>query len=199
MLIAALAALLGVATWSFSEYWIHRRIFHTPRGKTVFNREHLAHHARTSYFAPTLSKVMVALGVTAVLSPVAIVVAGLPTGIAYVVGFVAGYTIYEIIHRRTHTHAPRGPYSRWARKHHMHHHFHSPRMNHGVTSPVWDIVFRTYERTEVVTVPKRQVMDWLLDPLTGDVAERYVRDYRLGRGRLARRRGSVGNSSAATA
>lgn len=35
--------------------------------------------------------------------------------------------------------------------------------NHGVTSPLWDMVFRTHEKVDVVKVPRRHVPPWLLD------------------------------------
>jgi len=181
IIVACLAVVAGAFTWTFVEYALHAWVFHSKRGKTLFNREHLAHHARTSYFAPTRSKIVLASAVAALLEPVAILAVGALVGTTYAVGFIGAYTLYEIIHRRTHTHPPRGPYSRWARKHHLHHHFHSPKMNHGVTSPLWDLVFGTYERADVVTVPKRHVMSWLVDSRTGEVFERFARDYRVGR------------------
>jgi sterol desaturase/sphingolipid hydroxylase (fatty acid hydroxylase superfamily) len=181
MFMPIIAILLGAFTWTFAEYALHNWVFHGSKGKNKFNAEHLAHHARTSYFAPAKKKVILALIITAIMSPVAILLTGTLLGFSYVAGYVAGYVLYEVIHRRTHTHAPRGPYGRWARKHHMHHHFHSPKMNHGVTSPLWDVVFHTYEKPGLVRVPKRQAMRWLIDQATGDVVEKYAGDYHIGR------------------
>ena len=44
-------------------------------------------------------------------------------GVACTLGFVAMYLLYEVLHRRAHTHPPRGFYSRMMRKHHFFHHF----------------------------------------------------------------------------
>ena len=49
--------------------------------------------------------------------------------------------------------------------------------NQGVTTPVWDLVFGTYERVErPVRVPRRLAMVWLLDE-HGDVRPEYALDY----------------------
>jgi hypothetical protein len=52
-------------------------------------------------------------------------------------------------------------------------------MNHGVTSPLWDIVFRTYERPVVVRVPRRHApkLPWLLDG--GRIADALTADFEL--------------------
>ena len=86
------------------------------------------------------------------------------------------YFGYEVAHRRTHTHPPRNRYGRWARRSHMHHHFGAPMRNFGVTSPVWDKVFGTYDDPGVVTVPRRMAPVWLLDE-TGEVMAAFADDY----------------------
>ena len=48
-------------------------------------------------------------------------------------------------------------------QHHLHHHFRNPKANHGVTSPVWDHVFRTADPVEVVRVPRKLAPFWLTD------------------------------------
>jgi hypothetical protein len=51
--------------------------------------------------------------------------------------------------------------------------------NHGVTTPVWDLVFGTYERVDgAVAVPRRLAMRWLCDE-HGEVRPEYAGDYRL--------------------
>ena len=86
------------------------------------------------------------------------------------------YFGYEVAHRRTHTHPPRNRYGRWARRNHLHHHFGAPMRNFGVTSPLWDKVFGTYDEPGVVTVPGRMAPVWLLDE-TGAVKAAFADDY----------------------
>ncbi len=172
---------VGVFAWTFAEYALHNWYGHVAKGRNEFSREHLKHHANNSYFAPTPKKVLVATMALAIVLPVAVLAAGVILGASFCVGFFLMYAAYEVVHRRCHTHAPRGPYSRWARKHHFHHHFASPKTNHGVTSPIWDLVFRTYEAPGQVRVPVKQPIAWLTDPDTGEVKRRYARDYTIAR------------------
>jgi sterol desaturase/sphingolipid hydroxylase (fatty acid hydroxylase superfamily) len=167
------AVCLGAVGWSLSEYWIHREAGHNPKLlKSVFNlfgREHVAHHGRGNYFAPSWKKLGAAVAASALLIGPAVLIAGPTVGTAFVVGFVSFYLYYELLHRLEHVHEGIGRYGRWARRHHFHHHFHNPRMNHGVTSPIWDHVFGTHEEPGVVAVPEKLAMRWLIDPATGDV------------------------------
>jgi sterol desaturase/sphingolipid hydroxylase (fatty acid hydroxylase superfamily) len=167
----ALAALLGALTWSFLEYVIHRWLGHDRRfvrGKrNLFGKEHTLHHSRGDYFAATSKKLLVAVAFLAFVAPPAILVAGVPHGLAWAVGLVGFYGFYEWLHRALHVREGIGPYARWARLHHFHHHFGSPAVNHGVTSPLWDIVFGTHVKVEKVVVPEKLAMRWLRDRTTG--------------------------------
>jgi sterol desaturase/sphingolipid hydroxylase (fatty acid hydroxylase superfamily) len=175
-----IAALLGVLTWTLLEYLIHRFMGHDRRfRRTPFGVEHIRHHIEGNYFAPTWKKLIAASIVATVVAGPAILVAGTTMGTAYVAGVITFYGIYEWLHRREHTHAGIGPYGRWVRRHHFHHHFVDGRMNHGVTTPLWDFVFGTYEQPTVIRVPAKLCMAWLLDPHTGTVRARHARTYQL--------------------
>ncbi|MCA9539410.1 MAG: sterol desaturase family protein, partial [Myxococcales bacterium] len=103
---------------------------------------------------------------------------GLP-GVSFAFGFGVVYATYEVIHRRLHTAAPLNAYGRWARRHHFYHHFADARRNHGVTTPLWDHVFRTFSRAETLRVPPRLAMDWLLDD-AGAIRPQFAAEYHLG-------------------
>ena len=175
---AALLA-LGMALWTLGEYVMHRFAMHALRGKGMASREHLRHHAERDsvleswYFAWTgIIAVGIALGINAarLLGPV---------GICLGVGWVAGYGFYDWIHWRAHRRPIAHPYERWVRRHHFHHHFGHPTSNHGVTTPVWDLVFGTYERVDgPLRVPRRLAMVWLVDA-EGRVRDEYADDYAL--------------------
>lgn len=174
------AAACGVATWTLLEYLIHRWMGHDRRfRRTPFGVEHVRHHIEGNYFAPTWKKLVAAAIIVAVLCGPAIAIAGVALGTAYVAGLIAFYGVYEWLHRREHTHAGIGPYGRWARCHHFHHHFVDGRTNHGVTTPVWDLVFGTYERPTIIRVPRQLCMAWLVDPATGDIRAEHAGTYEL--------------------
>jgi hypothetical protein len=196
MLNVLTATALGASTWSAAEYFIHRYLGHEyAKNRNLFAQEHVRHHATTSYFAPTVKKMAAAALATAAVAPVAVSVAGVSTGAAFTLGFVATYAGYEVIHRIAHTHAPKTRYGRWYRKHHFHHHFHNPAVNHGVTSPLFDHLIGTYEEPDVIRVPEKHAMPWLVDPSTGEVRDEHAADYTLVRkGKRARGKSAQGDS-----
>lgn len=174
------AALLGVLTWTFLEYVIHRWLGHDKRfRRTPFAVEHIRHHAEGGYFAPTWKKLILAAIVTAVLCGPAILIAGVEIGVAYVLGLMSFYGVYEMFHRLEHISGGFGPYGRWARKHHFYHHFVDARFNHGVTTPIWDIVFGTLRSAETIRVPRRLCMTWLTDPATGEIRREHSATFTL--------------------
>jgi len=193
-------ALLGVLTWTFLEYVIHRWMGHDKRfHKTPFGREHVRHHIEGDYFAPTWKKLMIAVVLTAILIVPATRLVGATAGIAYIAGLMSFYGVYELSHRREHTHAGIGPYGRWARRHHFHHHFVDGRSNHGVTTPLWDVVFGTYQKVGTIKVPPQLCMTWLRDPLTDDVRPEYADTFVLRKRASVSAASSRGASSQSTA
>ena len=178
---STLVALVGGAmTWTLLEYCIHRWLGHDRRFfKNPFGVEHIAHHSRGSYFAPWWKKVGAGAAATGLFIGPAVGVAGVQPGAAYVAGLVGMYGAYELLHRLAHVHEGFTAYGRWARRHHFFHHFHDPAVNHGVTSPLWDLLFGTYVRVGVVEVPERLKMSWLCDPDTGEVRAHLRGRYRL--------------------
>ncbi len=184
------AGVLGVGTWSLLEYVIHRWMGHErafmKRWYNFFGGEHTRHHSEGDYFAPPWKKALAALALVPVVTGLVGLVVGTTLAAAYAVGFVGFYLTYEWLHLRLHTHEALTPYGRWARKHHFAHHFHNPSHNHGVTSPIWDWVFGTLDRVQVVRVPERLQMRWLCDPATGEVWERHRAEWELRRAKRKR-------------
>lgn len=173
----------GTALWTLLEYLIHRFLGHSPRGRNPFRTEHVRHHATTHYFAPTAKKVLAATPVILSVWAALAFLLGLAEGSAFAVGLTMMYVAYEVAHRRAHTHPPTGPYSRWLRRNHFHHHFRNPRANHGVTSPLWDRVFGTHEEPTQIRVPEKHAMPWLVDATSGEVRREYADDYVIAKAR----------------
>lgn len=185
-MIIVVACLAGVLSWSVTEYVLHRFDGHGMKGKTPFSREHLRHHAETTYFAPWWKKLALAVALLGVVTPGVALVAGWAFAVPYTAVFIGTWLTYEWIHRRIHTHAPKTAYGRWVRRHHLLHHHRAPKDNHGVTSPIWDLVFQTWDRTHQVVIPARQAPDWLVDA-NGDVYAAFAADYLVkGRAPVAR-------------
>lgn len=165
----------GAAAWTLLEYALHRLLGHRWTANP-FGAEHVRHHATTRYFAPAGKKAAAALPVIVAVGALAAWPLGAAGGAAFGAGLGAMYLAYEVTHRRAHTHPPRGPYGRWLRRHHFHHHFHAPDTNHGVTSPLWDALFRTRATPGPIRVPEKHAMDWLVGP-DGEVRPEHRADY----------------------
>jgi len=170
------AALAGALSWTVAEYGLHRFAMHQLRGRGLPSVEHLQHHADVTYFSPASKKLASAAATTAVAFPLASLLRGRRWATGFTVGMITTYFGYEVAHRRTHTHPPRGRYGRWARRSHLHHHFGAPMRNFGVTSPVWDKVLRTYDEPGIVTVPRRMAPVWMVDD-DGQVRAEFAADY----------------------
>lgn len=169
---------VGAFFWTFSEYVLHRW-FHTARGSNFASKEHLLHHARPIYRVSWVSWLAWAgvLVVGMVVLPL-IVWTFLPLAdaLAFGAGWVVCYFTYEWIHAADHLWPAKTAYGRWTRRNHFHHHFVAPLHNHGVTSPLWDIVFRTYDPPGQLAVPRRLAMVWLLDE-SGEVRPEHRATY----------------------
>lgn len=170
--------LVGIVSWSLAEYCIHRWFGHV-HPKNPFGREHMAHHSRGGYFGPNWKKAATAFVATVLLLIPGLLLLPQRLVLGFVGGFIFFYLFYEILHRFEHVWSGIGPYGRWARQHHLYHHFHDPSRNFGVTSPIWDLTFGTYVRASVVSVPEKLQMRWLCDPKTGEVRPHLQRYYRL--------------------
>ncbi len=155
--------ILGVISWTLTEYLLHRFLGHVFKGNNFFKKEHLMHHSKVHYFAPAYKKIVSAIVVASLLFLLISLISSFAIAIGYVLGFVGMYGLYEITHARFHRKDPITQPFIILRKHHFYHHFHNPKMNHGVTSRFWDRVFGTFQEVEVVKIPKKMSMNWLMD------------------------------------
>ncbi|MBX7225052.1 MAG: sterol desaturase family protein [Chitinophagales bacterium] len=167
----------GIFFWTFMEYVLHRFLGHVHKGKNFFKAEHKMHHAKADYFAPVYKKVVAAMLVSIALFLLLDVFLSALNAVSFIVGFMGMYFLYERTHYRYHQTEPIAKPFIVLRKHHFYHHFHDPSMNHGVTTRFWDRVFGTYTEVEVVVVPKRMSMSWLVSD--DEVKQSYSKHFRL--------------------
>ncbi|HCU24515.1 MAG TPA: hypothetical protein DF383_05815 [Deltaproteobacteria bacterium] len=146
---ALLLIVLGIFSWTFLEYLLHRFVFHLVREpwRTKVSGRHLDHHRDTEIKELILAPALVSLIVSGL---VFLIFWGLSgnTNIALLLlgGLYLGYVAYEWCHYATHQYALNFPLGRYLKRYHLLHHFKNPNGTFGVTSPFWDIVFRTTYR-----------------------------------------------------
>jgi sterol desaturase/sphingolipid hydroxylase (fatty acid hydroxylase superfamily) len=168
---------IGVVSWTLTEYLLHRFLGHVHKGKNFFKAEHQLHHSRANYFASFYKKGALALVVSVSLVAIVNLFTSLPVAVAFALGFLMMYILYEMTHYRFHMKEPIAKPFIVLRKHHFYHHFHNPKTNHGLTTRFWDRVFGTFRTVEQVNVPKQMSMKWLLE---GDaIKDVYARHFRI--------------------
>ena len=164
----------GIIAWSFGEYALHRFGGHGPFRFGLFYQEHTRHHAEGHYMTPAVLKWAFALGLFSAIAGLGLLLGVFIEGVTFGAGFCLAYGYYEYFHWSLHQYAATSSYGRWARRHHFYHHFHEPKMNHGVTSPIWDIVFGTYRTVDQpVRVPRPLAMRWM------SLQQRWSHDFSL--------------------
>lgn len=171
---------LGFVAWTLTEYLAHRFTMHSTGGRGPAAREHLMHHAkpaRTRRLVRTIGHIGM-YSTAIVLGVLLSIWLGTTIGVALAIGWALGYTAYEAAHFHAHHYRPKGSYDLWLRRRHFHHHFVSPKTNHGVLVPWWDQLFGTEVDPGVTPVPRRVAMGWLLDA-DGAIHPNFADDYRL--------------------
>jgi dihydroceramide fatty acyl 2-hydroxylase len=144
--VCALAA-GGLLVWSFTEYAIHRFVFHLAPSSPGYKRLqfviHGVHHEHPDDPWRLLMPPAPAAAVAGILYGLFRMVLGPSWGDPFFASFLVGYLAYDYTHLYLHVGSPRTRLGRYLRRHHMRHHFVTPDARWGVTSPLWDWVFRT--------------------------------------------------------
>lgn len=144
-----LTFLAGMFVWTFSEYMLHRFVFHyeptSKVGKWLIFVLHGVHHDDPQdptrlVFAP----------------PVGIIVFFLLYQLfglfvperyfsTFLGSFLVGYLCYDYIHYATHHFPMTSKIGKYLRAYHLQHHYSHKPKKYGVSNPLWDYVFRTVD------------------------------------------------------
>ena len=143
----------GVVTWGLTEYWLHRLVFHfdaqSERGRELVYAMHLSHHAQPKALDDLFTSLRLSLPIALCYCALAWAVTRSWQAMVYIfVGLIAGYFSYEFLHYRAHHHRPRFRLFRYLKKYHMLHHHQTAALRFGVTSPVFDYLFGTFQATQ---------------------------------------------------
>lgn len=147
---AATAALVaaGALAWTFVEYWLHRLFFHLRPGgdarRVTSYIVHRHHHAAPADRARLVATPAQSVSLALLLLAVYGALAGPSARWPLIAGTLLGYLGYELVHYSAHHRRPRTALGRALRRHHLRHHFADAGTNFGISSPLWDLVFRTY-------------------------------------------------------
>jgi dihydroceramide fatty acyl 2-hydroxylase len=145
--VVAALAVAGLVIWSFTEYAMHRFVFHlapaSPRRRRLQLIVHGVHHEDPDDATRLVMPPVPAALAAAVLYTLFRAILGREWIDPFFAWFLVGYLIYDYTHFAIHAWRPRTSLGRYLRRRHMLHHFVTPEARWGVTSPFWDWVFRT--------------------------------------------------------
>ncbi|NUM80016.1 sterol desaturase family protein [bacterium] len=139
-------SIFGLVFWTFAEYTLHRFVFHfTPRGafmERIHFMFHGVHHdypmdSRRLVMPPIISIPLSALFYW--LFDVAVDNRAIPMW----AGFMTGYLFYDMTHYAIHHFPMKSPFWLAIKNHHIKHHFQDSSKGYGVSSPIWDYIWKT--------------------------------------------------------
>ncbi len=136
----------GLIAFTLVEYLIHRYTFHmeadSPKKERLQYVLHGAHHDfpkdKTRLAMPPIVSLALAAGFFLFYR---LLLGDL--GIPFTAGFVAGYATYLCVHYSVHAFPPPKNFLKVLWVHHALHHYQQPDAAYGVSSPLWDLIFRT--------------------------------------------------------
>lgn len=152
--VGAIAGLFacGVFFWTLAEYFLHRYVFHWTNDTAWGQRIHFLLHGVHHDFPNDKDRLVMPLLTS---TPLAIIfyslfigVMGVRLGEPFFAGFILGYLGYDGTHYAVHHFKQRTRLGKWVRRHHMLHHHADHEGGFGVSTPLWDIVFRTMPKTK---------------------------------------------------
>ncbi|MFD2871483.1 sterol desaturase family protein [Mucilaginibacter ximonensis] len=136
---------IGLFVWTFTEYIMHRFVFHyVPKNKIGLRLHfifHGVHHdypsdAKRLVLPPSVS-IPLATGFYFLFNAI------LPANyiFGFFPGFILGYLFYDLSHYAIHHFNFKGKVWKAIKQHHMLHHYQTPSKGYGVSSPLWDKIF----------------------------------------------------------
>ncbi|MGZ3416821.1 MAG: sterol desaturase family protein [Polyangiales bacterium] len=139
----------GVLIWTLLEYVLHRFVFHMSANDEAgrFRRFmlHWYHHEFPNDRMRLLAPPMMSWTMAPVVWLSYHAVLGAHAVWPVFAGTVLGYLVYDYVHYYTHHARPRYALGKWLRNYHLRHHHEKRESRFGVSTPLWDLVFGTYE------------------------------------------------------
>lgn len=139
--------ILGLGVWTLTEYVLHRFLFHwKPPGKIGERMHFIFHGVHHDYPSDSKRLVMVptvSIPLSALFYLLFKVMLG-PLNVApFFIGFLIGYLFYDMTHYAIHHFNIKSKFWLEMKHHHMLHHYKDMNHGYGVSSKLWDLIFRS--------------------------------------------------------
>jgi 4-hydroxysphinganine ceramide fatty acyl 2-hydroxylase len=140
-------AVVGFVVWTLVEYSLHRSLFHWTPKASWGPRFHFILHGVHHDWVNDKYRLVMPPAASAALAAVFFVMWWAVLGawvFPFFAGHVAGYLTYDLCHYYLHHGRPKAKWLIRLRAHHMNHHHNKEGRKYGVSTTLWDHVFRTY-------------------------------------------------------
>ncbi|HNS06384.1 MAG TPA: sterol desaturase family protein [Anaerolineaceae bacterium] len=147
-----LGFLVGLFLWTLAEYVLHRFLFHMPvkgeKAERIIFLFHGVHHAQPQLKTRLVMPPVISIPLAAIFYALfylffAVILKAAQWVAPVFSAFIFGYLLYDLTHYATHHFPMRGGYAKYIKRYHMQHHYKTPNARFGVSSPLWDKVFKT--------------------------------------------------------
>lgn len=144
---SVMLALAGLLIWTFTEYFLHRFIFHyMPKsewGKRIHFLIHGVHHDYPKDSKRLVMPPSVSLPLASIFFILFNTLFGNAKVLPFFGGFLIGYLFYDTTHYAIHHFNIHNKFWLTIKNHHSKHHYQNPNLGYGVSQPIWDYIFGT--------------------------------------------------------
>jgi sterol desaturase/sphingolipid hydroxylase (fatty acid hydroxylase superfamily) len=138
----------GVLVWTITEYLLHRFIFHYQPTSKVGKRLHFIFHGVHHDYPKDAKRLVLPLSASIPLAILFYFLFSLffkNTSSLYTFfsGFLLGYLCYDMLHYAIHHHNFKSNIMKKIKQHHMLHHYSDETKGYGVSSALWDVIFKS--------------------------------------------------------
>ena len=139
--------IFGIFVWTITEYLLHRFIFHwelkSKLGARIHFIFHGVHHDYPSDSRRLVMPPSVSIPLATLFYFLFRALIGAQDVHPFFAGFLIGYLFYDMTHYAVHHFNMHSKFWLAIKNHHIKHHFQAPDKGYGVSSPFWDLIFRT--------------------------------------------------------
>ncbi|MFC2085500.1 sterol desaturase family protein, partial [Bacteroidota bacterium] len=139
--------IIGLVVWTFTEYILHRFLFHYNPRSRIGKRLHFIFHGVHHDYPRDSKRLVMPPSVSIPLALIFFLGFRFSIGENLVAplysGFILGYLFYDISHYAVHHFNMKRKYWLAIKNHHMLHHYKYSNKGFGVSQPFWDYIFKT--------------------------------------------------------
>lgn len=139
--------IFGLIVWTFTEYFLHRFVFHYKPSSNFGNRLHFLFHGVHHDYPNDSKRLVMPPGISIPLATLFYFmfryILGSIMVTPFFIGFIGGYLFYDISHYAIHHFNMKNKFWLFIKKHHMKHHYLESQKGFGVSQPTWDYIFGT--------------------------------------------------------